>query len=79
MKAMPSVFIGLVLPFAGVAGAIPFIADTDAAVAGIPLLFAWIFAWFPLTSACLWFCWWRYDRHRYAAEGSSPEPGDVPS
>lgn len=73
MRIWASVIIGLGVPVIGVVGVIPFIASTDATVAGIPLLFAWMFTWFPLTSACMWFCWWRFDRHDYA-QGDAPSP-----
>ncbi len=49
-----SLIVGLGLPAFGVLVIMPLLANTSVYVFGIPLLFAWIFAMFPLTSLCLW-------------------------
>lgn len=63
-----SLLVGLGVPVVGVLGGLPLVSDTDATVAGMPLLFFWLFAWCPLTSVCLWLCWWLFDRHDYPAD-----------
>ena len=47
-----SLIIGLGLPAAAILVVMPLLANTDVYVLGVPLLFAWMFAWFPLTSLC---------------------------
>jgi hypothetical protein len=58
----------------------PLLANTSASIAGIPLLFAYIFALFPLTSLCLWVAW-RIDEPRYreerAVSTTASERGEV--
>jgi hypothetical protein len=56
------VMIGLVLPYIGVLGPLPWIASTDRFVLGVPLIYGWLFLWFFLTSACMWVCWRFFDR-----------------
>jgi hypothetical protein len=61
--------IGIGLPFIGVIGALPWVAaQQDRYVFGVPFIYAWIFAWFLVTSGCLFVCWHFFDRHRYAIE-----------
>ena len=36
---------------------------------GVPFIFMWIFAWFVLTSGCLFACWMLFDRR---ASGAHP-------
>jgi len=59
-----SPLIGLGIPAVALLVVMPLIADTSVAVAGIPLLFFWVFLWIPLTSVCLWVSWHFFDRHR---------------
>ena len=59
---------GLGVPFAAVIVVMPFLADTGVRVLGIPLLFFWLFLWFPLTSVCLWITWRYFDRADGAGE-----------
>ena len=59
-----SVVIGGVLPIAALLVVMPLLANTSVSVAGVPLLFAYVFALFPLTSLCLWVAW-RIDEPRY--------------
>ena len=61
----PSVLVGLVLPASAILVGIPLVADTTAHVLGIPLLFFWMFACFPFTTACLWVSWRFFDRAHY--------------
>ncbi len=71
IRSWPSLLIGLVVPAAAILVGIPVVADTSIHVAGIPLLFFWMFACFPFTTACLWVSWRFFDRDHY------PEEGDV--
>jgi predicted ABC-type exoprotein transport system permease subunit len=70
-----SLVVGLVVPAVAILVVMPLLADSDVHVAGVPLLFFWIFAWFPLTSLCLWIAW-RIDEPRYRDE-SLPPRGEV--
>ncbi|REG51873.1 uncharacterized protein DUF3311 [Paraburkholderia sp. BL6669N2] len=57
-------FIGLGIPYLGVVGLLPWVASVDRFVLGVPFIYAWIFAWFILTSGCLMICWRVFDcRH----------------
>lgn len=64
IHAWKSVVIGGVLPIAALLVVMPLLANTSVSVAGVPLLFAYVFALFPLTSLCLW-VGWRIDEPRY--------------
>jgi hypothetical protein len=55
--------IGIGIPYLGVMGVLPWVASQDRYVFGVPFLFMWIFAWFVLTSGCLFACWMLFDRH----------------
>lgn len=57
--------------FLGVVVALPFVSATSISVLGIPLLFFWVFMWFPLTSICLACSWYFFDRRDY------PDMGDA--
>ncbi|MGH3520047.1 MAG: DUF3311 domain-containing protein [Haloechinothrix sp.] len=59
-----SLAVGLGIPAVALLGVMPLLANTSVYVFGIPLLFFWIFAWFPLTSLCLWLAW-RIDEPSY--------------
>jgi hypothetical protein len=67
MHSWRSLVVGLVVPAVAILVVMPLLANTDIAPLGIPLLFLWIFAWFPLTSLCLWLAW-RHDEPRYRDE-----------
>jgi hypothetical protein len=73
MHRRSSLALGLGVPFVGIVVALPFVSDTEVTVAGIPLLFLWMFAWFPLTSGCLWLCWHLWDRHDYPESDEEPD------
>ena len=73
MPGWRSIALGLGVPVIGVLGMLPFISGTSVSVIGIPLLYFWMFLWFPLTSVCLWICWLVFDREAYEDES---EPGD---
>ncbi|HLH59754.1 MAG TPA: hypothetical protein VKV33_11455 [Streptosporangiaceae bacterium] len=60
-----SVLIGLGLPATAIIVVVPIISGVRASVAGIPLVYFWIFLWFPLTFGCLAVSWYVFDRPRY--------------
>ncbi|WP_030265681.1 DUF3311 domain-containing protein [Streptomyces violens] len=72
--ARKSVGIGLGLPVLAILVVMPLLADTDVYILGIPLLWAWMFAWFPLTSLCLWVAW-RIDEPRYRDDDERSDEG----
>lgn len=59
-----SLWLGLGVPSFALLVVMPLLANTDVYVAGIPLLFLWVFACFPLTSLCLYLAW-RTDQKHY--------------
>lgn len=55
--------LGLGLPYIGVIALLPWAASKDDVyLFGVPFVYAWIFAWFVLTSGCLWLCWMLFDK-----------------
>ncbi|MNU11528.1 hypothetical protein D3C72_2594640 [compost metagenome] len=44
-------------------GLLPWVASVERFVLGVPFIYAWIFAWFVLTSGCMLACWLLFDRH----------------
>ncbi|MGH3359088.1 MAG: DUF3311 domain-containing protein [Nocardioidaceae bacterium] len=72
LRDVRSLAIGLGVPVVALLVAMPLLADTSVTVGGIPLLFGWIFAWFPLTSLCLWVAW-RIDEPHYRDAPARPE------
>jgi hypothetical protein len=60
---MLKLFIGIGIPYLAVIGLLPWVASVDTFVLGVPFIYAWIFAWFVLTSVCLQLCWRLFDRH----------------
>ncbi|MBU6493947.1 MAG: DUF3311 domain-containing protein [Burkholderiales bacterium] len=53
--------IGIGIPYIGVIGLLPWVSSVDLTVLGVPFIYAWIFAWFVLTSVCLLLCWRLFD------------------
>jgi hypothetical protein len=60
---MLRILIGLVVPYLGVIGLLPWVASQDFYILGIPFIYAWMFAWFVFTSGCLMLCWQLFDKH----------------
>jgi hypothetical protein len=60
-RRVGAIVTGLGVPFAAILVVLPFLADTGVRVLGVPLLFFWMFCWFPLTSLCLWITWHFFD------------------
>jgi Protein of unknown function (DUF3311) len=65
---MLKLFIGIGIPYIGVIGLLQWVASVDRFVLGVPFIYAWIFTWFILTSACLLACWCFFDRHASDAD-----------
>ncbi|WP_327669588.1 MULTISPECIES: DUF3311 domain-containing protein [unclassified Streptomyces] len=53
-RATASVCVGLGVPALAILVVMPLIARSNVSVLGIPLVFYWLFLWFPLTTLCLW-------------------------
>ncbi|MBB2162731.1 hypothetical protein HLH48_21730 [Gluconacetobacter sacchari] len=51
-----SVALGFGAPFAAIVFVAPFLSYLPFSICGIPVVLVWMFAWFPLTSLCLWLC-----------------------
>jgi hypothetical protein len=68
LRSRWSLVIGLGIPVIAIVVVPPFIANTQVTVFGIPLLFFWMFAWFPLTSVCLGVSWFGFDRSHYLSQ-----------
>lgn len=64
-RSWPSLAIGLGIPVIAIVIVPPLIANATVSVFGIPLLFFWLFAWFPLTTVCLAISWYGFDRRHY--------------
>ena len=62
-----SALLAIGVPFAGVLGGIVVLSGSTAAVFGVPILFAWLFLWMPLTSLCLHLAWKLFDRKDFEA------------
>lgn len=75
IRTWMSLGVGLGVPAAALLVVMPLLADTTHSVLGIPLLFFWIFALFPLTSLCLWIAW-RIDEPAYR-EAAAVRPEEV--
>jgi hypothetical protein len=54
--------LGLGVPFVAIVLVAPVLCRLSIAIFGMPVVFLWLFTWFPLTSLCLWLC----ERHRCA-------------
>lgn len=68
MKTPLKLFVGLGIPYGAVIGALPWVASTDYPIFGMPFTYVWIFCCFVLTSACLYACWFLFDRELEAAD-----------
>lgn len=72
-RSLCSLAIGLGIPAVAIVIVPPLISNVQVSVLGIPLLFFWMFAWFPLTTICLAVSWYGFDRRHYTGqEGSRP-------
>ncbi|ATY13434.1 DUF3311 domain-containing protein [Amycolatopsis sp. AA4] len=60
-----SLVLALGLPGVAIFVGVPLCSQSTVTVFGIPLVFAWLFAWLPLTTLCLWASWRFFDRAQY--------------
>jgi hypothetical protein len=75
IRSWSSLIIGLGIPAMAILVGTTLVSDTDVFVAGIPLLFFWMFCCFPLTTLCLWISWRFFDRRHYPVDvRTSNEP-----
>lgn len=63
LRTFGNIAIGLLIPLIAILGVTPFIGHMETLVFGFPILYFWIFLWFPLTSLCLSISWHFFDRH----------------
>lgn len=70
---MGSVLVGLVLPFVAVVGGVAVLGRSEFMVAGIPIVYFWVFLWFVLTTVCLAASWYFFDRKDFEDEEESGE------
>lgn len=68
---MLKLLIGIGIPYFGVIGLLPWVASVERFVLGVPFIYAWIFAWFVLTSACMLACWCLFDRDAVESDTQS--------
>ena len=71
-----SILIGLVIPFVAVVGGVAVLGRSELLVAGMPIVYFWVFLWFVLTSVCLAASWYLFDRRYYDGEEEFEETGD---
>lgn len=60
-RELKSTVIGMAVPVVGVLAGIVLLGGSNVRVLGFPVVFAWLFAWMPITSLCLHLAW-RIDR-----------------
>ncbi|MBA4115407.1 MAG: DUF3311 domain-containing protein [Rubrobacter sp.] len=68
-----SVLVGLVIPFVAVVGGVAVLGRSELLVAGIPIVYFWVFLWFVLTTVCLAASWYLFDRKDFEDEEESGE------
>lgn len=68
IRSWPSLIIGLVVPTVALLGGVAVFGSIDAVILGFPVVFAWVFFCFLLTTACLWTSWHFFDRHHHLDE-----------
>ncbi|MDQ4003263.1 MAG: DUF3311 domain-containing protein [Actinomycetota bacterium] len=68
-----SLLVGLVIPFVAVVGGVAVLGRSELLVAGVPVVYFWVFLWFVLTSVCLAASWYLFDRRDFEGEGASEE------
>ncbi len=63
----------MVLPFVAVVGGVAVLGRSQFMVAGIPIVYFWVFLWFVLTTVCLAASWYLFDRKDFQDEEESGE------
>jgi hypothetical protein len=79
IRSWPSLLIGLGIPALAILVGTTLVSDTDVFVAGVPLLFFWMFCCFPLTTLCLWISWRFFDRPHYPVDVPTPSEVEAPT
>ena len=69
-----SLLVGLVIPFVAVVGGVAVLGRSELSVAGMPIVYFWMFLWFVLTTVCLAASWYLFDRKDFEGED---EAGDT--
>jgi hypothetical protein len=62
-----------VVPFVAVVGGVAVLGRSELLVAGIPIVYFWVFLWFVLTTVCLAASWYLFDRKDFEDEEESGE------
>lgn len=63
-----SLLVGLVIPFVAVVGGVAVLGRSELSVAGVPVVYFWMFLWFVLTTVCLAASWFLFDRGEFGDE-----------
>lgn len=63
----------MVLPFVAVVGGVAVLGRSEFMVAGIPIVYFWVFLWFVLTTVCLAASWYFFDRKDFEEKEESGE------
>lgn len=63
----------MVIPFVAVVGGVAVLGRSELMVAGIPIMYFWVFLWFVLTTVCLVASWYLFDRKDFEDEEESGE------
>lgn len=63
-----SLIVGLAVPFVAVVGGVAVLGPSEAMFAGMPVVYAWMFLWFVLTTVCLAASWFLFDRKEFEDE-----------
>ena len=71
-----SLLVGLVIPFVAVVGGVAVLGRSELSVAGIPVVYFWMFLWFVLTTVCLGASWYLFDRRYYEGEDDLRDTGE---
>lgn len=58
----------MVIPFVAVVGGVAVLGRSEIMVAGIPIVYFWVFLWFVLTTVCLAASWYLFDRKDFEDE-----------
>lgn len=60
-----SLAVAMGIPALAILVGVPLVSNNPNTVIGIPMVFAWLFAWLPLTSLCFWVSWRYLERAAY--------------
>ncbi len=60
-----SLAVAMGIPALAILVGVPLVSSSPYAVFGIPMVFAWLFAWLPLTTLCFWISWRYFESAEY--------------